>query len=71
MAVGRQDYQAGVLPVKSGYSLAQTAYFKSYGANVITGNSAWLCSYTVPVGYQLIITGYTISTAFPGIQAGG
>jgi len=68
MAVGRQDYQAGVVPIKSGYSLKQAPYFDTYGINVIEGNSAYLLTYTVPVGYQLNVTGFRLSTNFPGTQ---
>lgn len=68
MAVGRQDYQAGVVPIKSGYSLSQTPHFKTDGIQVFQGADGYLCTYTVPVGYELNVTGFRISTDFPGIQ---
>lgn len=68
MAVGRQDYQAGVVPIKSGYSLNQTPYVDRDGQTITNGGTANFCSYTVPVGYQLVVTGIRVSTSKPIIN---
>jgi len=68
MAVGRQDYQAGVVPIKSGYSLSQTPYFDSEGVSIAHGLTYYLCSYTPGAGYNLNITGVRVTTDFPGFQ---
>ena len=69
MAVGRQDYQAGVVPVKSGYSLVQTPYFDSETSVLDPEETNTYCEYTVPAGYQLMVGGYRISSNKPYIQA--
>ena len=65
MAVGRQDYQAGVVPIKSGYSLVQTSFFKWFNKDVAGGGSDDVCTYEVPVGYQLNLAGYRIVATAP------
>ncbi len=66
MAIGRQDYQGGVVPSKSGYSLAQTNFFKyDYGSlgSTLGGD---FCEYTPAAGYRLNVCGFRIvaRTAF-------
>ena len=68
MAIGRQDYQAGVVPIKSGYSLMQTPFFKADWVAVANGADDVFCSYTVVAGYRLNVTGIRVSSIFPGIQ---
>ncbi len=68
MAVGRQDYQAGVVPIKSGYSLVQTQYFDWQGYNVVAGDTWDFCEYTVGAGYELHVQGYRIFCNFPFIH---
>lgn len=68
MSIGRPDYQGGVVPIKSGYSPSQTPYFDSDGIAKLYQTTANLCPYTVATGYQLIITGFSISCNQPGIQ---
>ena len=65
MAVGRQDYQAGVVPIKSGYSLVQSSFFKWFNKDVTTGSTEGFCTYTVGVGYQLNLAGYRIVATLP------
>ncbi len=65
MAVGRQDYQAGVVPIKSGYSLVQSAYFDNETDLVAAAGSGSLCEYTVAAGYQLMVCGYRLSSNKP------
>ena len=68
MAVGRQDYQAGVVPIKSGYSLAQTSFFKWFNLDLASGATADFCTYTVPVGYQLNLAGFKVVCTKPFIH---
>ena len=68
MAVGRQDYQAGVVPIKSGYSLMQTPFYKGEQAILADGEQAFLCSEIVSTGYQLQLSGVRFSCNIPGIQ---
>ena len=68
MAVGRQDYQAGVVPVKSGYSLSQTPYFDTEGKNIDSSEGKEFCKYTVPIGYQLNVCGYRVIASIPFIN---
>ena len=68
MAVGRQDYQAGVVPIKSGYSLAQTQFFKWQNKNVAAAAVVDFIEYTVPTGYQLHIQGYRVFCTVPFIN---
>lgn len=68
MAVGRQDYQAGVVPVKSGYSLIQTSFYEGDTVTLADGANDVICSYVVAVGYQLNVSGVRISCNWPGIQ---
>ena len=68
MAVGRQDYQAGVVPIKSGYSLAQTQFFKWQNYNIASGVTTDFIEYTVPVGYRLHIQGYRVFCTVPFIN---
>jgi len=68
MAIGRQDYQAGVVPIKSGYSLTQTPFFKYETFPVVAGTSHNFCEYTVVAGYQLMVCGYRINSLIPFIQ---
>ena len=68
MAVGRQDYQAGVVPIKSGYSLNQTPYVNRDGKSINPGLTADFCRYTPSVGYQLVVTGLRVTTSTPIIN---
>jgi len=65
MAVGRQDYQAGVVPVKSGYSLTQTPFFENEVKAVQPAGNGVFCEYTVGAGYELHVCGYRISSNKP------
>lgn len=65
MAVGRQDYQAGVVPIKSGYSLMQSPYFDNETHLVAAAADDEFCNYTVSAGYQLMICGYRLSSNLP------
>ncbi len=65
MAVGRQDYQAGVVPIKSGYSLSQSDHFKWYNYDRPAGGNVDFCTFTVPTGYELHICGYRIISELP------
>lgn len=68
MAVGRQDYQAGVVPVKSGYSLSQAKYFDWQNTDVAVAGNEDFCEYTVPAGYELHVLGYRIFAVIPFIH---
>lgn len=68
MAVGRQDYQAGVVPIKSGYSLNQTPFYEGEKDTLADGEQAYLCFKIVSVGYQLHVSGVRLSCNIPGIQ---
>jgi len=61
MSIGRQDYQAGVVPVKSGYSLVQSNYFDYESAPLAAAFSAHYCEYTVAVGYRLNVCGFRVT----------
>ena len=63
MAIGRQDYQGGVVPSKSGYSLAQTNYFKYEYLNISSLGSADFCEYTPAAGYRLNVCGFRVIAA--------
>lgn len=69
MAVGRQDYQAGVVPIKSGYSLAQTTYWDYDGDTIASEDDGYMCEYTPGAGYQLNICGYRVIGQWPYMQA--
>ena len=68
MAVGRQDYQAGVVPIKSAYSLAQTPFYKGEEAILADDGEAFMCAYIVSTGYRLQLSGVRFSCSIPGIQ---
>ncbi len=68
MAVGRQDYQAGVVPIKSGYSLVQTQYFDWSNLPIVAGATGDFCEYTVGAGYELHVQGYRIFCDVPFIN---
>ena len=63
MAIGRQDYQGGVVPSKSGYSASQTNYFKYEYLNISAGLTATFCEYTPAPGYRLNVCGFRIVAA--------
>lgn len=63
MAVGRQDYQAGVVPIKSGYSLVQSNFFDHDSLDVAPGATTDFCKYTPSTGYRLNICGFRIAAA--------
>ena len=63
MAIGRQDYQGGVVPSKSGYSLAQSNYFKYEYLNISSLASADFCEYTPAAGYRLNVCGFRVIAA--------
>lgn len=65
MAVGRQDYQAGVVPVKSGYSLVQVPQFFATSALVAAGDTYTWTIVTVPAGFQTNVYGIRVSTPSP------
>ncbi len=65
MAIGRQDYQAGVVPIKSGYSLSQTKYFDFQTRNMDPIDIEDFCEYTVAAGYRLNICGYRVFAQWP------
>ena len=68
MAIGRQDYQAGVVPIKSGYSLAQTQFFKWQNWDIASGVTTDFVSYTPSTGYRLHIQGYRVFCTVPFIN---
>ena len=68
MAIGRQDYQAGVVPIKSGYSLSQTKYFDHEAKTLSQGQTKSFCEYTVGAGYRLNVCGYRVFASFPGLH---
>lgn len=68
MAVGRADYQAGVVPIKSGYSLMQSPYVNYESDDIASSSDDSLCAYECPVGYRLQITGIRLTTNSPSID---
>lgn len=68
MAIGRQDYQAGMVPIKSGYSLVQTPFFKNDDGIILAGEDDAFSVYTVPGGHKLCITGVRMASNSPGMQ---
>lgn len=68
MSIGRQDYQGGVVPSKSGYGYAQTNFFKYQNVILGSGVTGTFCAYTPAAGYQLNVCGFRIATLMPFIH---
>ena len=68
MAIGRQDYQAGVVPIKSGYSLSQTPVFHFEGRDIAAYGSQDFCVIPVGAGYKFVVCGYRVSGEWPYIN---
>jgi len=68
MAVGRMDYQAGVVPIKSGYGLLQTPFYKSEAISLAHGEDDFICLEVIAAGYWLSVSGVRVSCNWPGIQ---
>ncbi len=63
MAVGRQDYQAGVVPIKSGYSLVQNPASLKGGGDIASGGSDDYCEYTPSAGFQFNVVAIRVFSA--------
>jgi len=68
MVTGYKDYRRTVAPEKVVFRTLQTSFYKQANIEVATGVTQGMFSYTIPLGYDAMITSAIVSSANPGIN---
>ena len=68
MAIGRQDYNMGIVPVMNVYANGQLPWLKFDAAAVLSGGSEIIVQDIVPAGYKLHVVSYGVTADNPGIN---
>jgi len=69
MAIGRQDYMGGVVPVKSEFGLGQTNIVQKESKSIIAGTTVTIIEYQVPTGYIFYLNSMYFHANAPGLNS--